>query len=428
MTGTVRNTTRGGGGTTTNIVNEIVEQIFVRDGVISGCQVVWLGDLDFRVLAGTIQIEGQTYTIAETDITLAVADGTHPRIDVIAADITAGPAAVKITGVAAADPAQPEVDPDTQIFLTFVTVAAGATTPTGVAEEQVYLDNAGEWTATASNARIDPDDVTDPDQGTKAVFFDAAQSGDNIVFADSALHSSLEYDALILRRKNVLANTINQDRMRVALRNDGDRVSSWVDVRNEDFGFSGSDLASYQTLSIPIEEFELGGSQFDEVAVQIQTNGGRTLSFLLDNIRWQTGLSIIIQGVTQEDVDQAVLAKPEQISIACTAIDGDIANATTYARWKPRIDIELLSVKASVAIAPTGAAAIIDIHAGGTTVMSTNKINIDAGEFDSTDAGTQPALTTTNIDAGTEVLVIVDQAGSSVAGAGLVVDIVYRQR
>lgn len=130
-----------------------------------------------------------------------------------------------------------------------------------------------------------------------------------------------------------------------------------------------------------------------------------------------------VGAVSQATID----SKSEQISIACTAIDGDVAASTTYAAWVPRYDITLVSVHASVQTAPTGQAMIVDIHAGGTTVMSTNKITIDAGETDTSTAATAPALTTTDISADTEILIIADQVGSSVAGAGLVVDIVYNQ-
>lgn len=127
------------------------------------------------------------------------------------------------------------------------------------------------------------------------------------------------------------------------------------------------------------------------------------------------------------DISVAVAGRQEQISVACTAIDGDVAASTTYASWTPRYPIRLMSVAGRVQTAPTGQAMIVDIHADGTTIMASDKISIDAGETDSADAGTQPTLSTVYIPAGTELLFIADQVGSGTAGAGLVVDVVYTQ-
>ncbi len=73
----------------------------------------------------------------------------------------------------------------------------------------------------------------------------------------------------------------------------------------------------------------------------------------------------------------------------------------------------------SVLTAPTGASLIADLHDDGTTIL-TNKLEIEAGEFHTKDATTQPSVTAGSIAASSKLEVEIDQIGSTVAGAGAV--------
>ena len=79
----------------------------------------------------------------------------------------------------------------------------------------------------------------------------------------------------------------------------------------------------------------------------------------------------------------------------------------------------LTAIYATLTTAPTGSIAIIDVNLNGTTLMTTNKISIDAGEKTSDTAATQPSLTTTALTENGVITVDMDQIGSSVAGSGL---------
>jgi len=79
----------------------------------------------------------------------------------------------------------------------------------------------------------------------------------------------------------------------------------------------------------------------------------------------------------------------------------------------------LSSIKASVLTAPTDATLITDVHLNGTSIMTTNKLQIETTEFHTKDATTQPTLTTTAIAVDDKLEFEVDQIGSTVAGAGL---------
>lgn len=78
----------------------------------------------------------------------------------------------------------------------------------------------------------------------------------------------------------------------------------------------------------------------------------------------------------------------------------------------------LVAVRASVATAPTGAALIVDINEGGTTVLST-KLSIDAGEKTSVTAASAAVISDSSLADDAEITIDIDQIGSTVAGAGL---------
>ena len=118
----------------------------IQDGIISGGVVSYSGSgLLFNVSACSYIISGITYNTAATTITLTTANPTNPRIDVIAVDTSS--AVVLITGTPAANPIEPQVNTLTQIQLTNITVAAGATTPS-ISNALIYDENAAtpaEW-------------------------------------------------------------------------------------------------------------------------------------------------------------------------------------------------------------------------------------------------------------------------------------------
>jgi hypothetical protein len=67
----------------------------------------------------------------------------------------------------------------------------------------------------------------------------------------------------------------------------------------------------------------------------------------------------------------------------------------------------------------------VDINIGGTTIMNTNKLTIDANEGTSTSAATAAALTTTTITDDQQITIDVDQAGTG--ARGLKVTLYYRR-
>lgn len=124
----------------------------VQNGLLSGGNVYYTGTgYNYIVTAATYTINGTTYSSPQTSITLAASDPTNPRIDVVYVN-TSGAVGV-LTGTPGANPAEPQIDPISQLFIGFIYVAANSTSPTGTSTLNIYVNNAGppaEWTCTGS--------------------------------------------------------------------------------------------------------------------------------------------------------------------------------------------------------------------------------------------------------------------------------------
>jgi hypothetical protein len=102
-----------------------------------------------------------------------------------------------------------------------------------------------------------------------------------------------------------------------------------------------------------------------------------------------------------------------------------IAGAGTF-RWYNDSGRTLTFVKmrVSAGTAPTGAAIIVDMNIGGTTVFSTqaNRPQVAAGA----NTGTTVTFNTTTIADGSYLTIDIDQIGSTIAGADLTVQVWVR--
>lgn len=84
----------------------------------------------------------------------------------------------------------------------------------------------------------------------------------------------------------------------------------------------------------------------------------------------------------------------------------------------------LTAVRASVTTAPTGSTLVVDINHGGTSILGT-KLSIDASEKTSTTASSTVTITTSSLTDDAEITIDIDQVGSTVAGAGLKVTLIF---
>lgn len=117
--------------------------------------------------------------------------------------------------------------------------------------------------------------------------------------------------------------------------------------------------------------------------------------------------------------------KHDKIAIACSDETTDLTTGTGKAEFQI-VDgaFTLTAIYATVSTAPTGSTIIVDVNLNGSTIMTTNKISIDASEKTSDTAATAPGLTTTALTENGVITVDIDQIGSSTAGKGLKVYLV----
>jgi len=96
--------------------------------------------------AGQVQVRGTLLTaaISASTVTIAAADGTNPRIDVVTVDT--GGTVAKTDGTAAADPAPPSISA-TEMALAYVYVAAGVSTinSADITDARIYVPHYEEW-------------------------------------------------------------------------------------------------------------------------------------------------------------------------------------------------------------------------------------------------------------------------------------------
>lgn len=111
-------------------------------------------------------------------------------------------------------------------------------------------------------------------------------------------------------------------------------------------------------------------------------------------------------------------AQVQCIPIACSDETTPLTTGVAKVTFRVPYAFTLSEVRSSATTAPAGAALVVDINEGGSTILST-KLSIDAGEKTSTTAATPPVISDTALADDAEITIDIDQVGSSVAGTGL---------
>lgn len=114
----------------------------------------------------------------------------------------------------------------------------------------------------------------------------------------------------------------------------------------------------------------------------------------------------------------------QALLFACSDETSDLAVSTDLTTFPVPFDITLTDVRAFVATAPTGSSLICDIKKNGVSILAT-LITIDAGEKNSEDATTPPVISDASLSKDDEITVDITQIGSTVAGAGLKISLIY---
>lgn len=262
--------------------------MFVQDGLIQPGAITWINNYNYDVSPAIGVIGGVRYTSDWTPISLATADPLLDRIDVVA--FNAGGTITVITGTPADDPQKPIVDPATQLELGFILVTANTTAPPTPPNQdwiyENYITNA--WTTLSSTVRINDQSTSIPYSVPTNVVATAAQNGDNIRFTSVSAPTIANFNIVTLK---ILSTTIwaNDSRIDLQWYNGATPVGSPVAIANNNFGFTSTNLSTYQIVSIALNQF---GSLPNVTAllITVSTTGGRTISFHVDDIQLQSGI------------------------------------------------------------------------------------------------------------------------------------------
>jgi len=126
------------------------------------------------------------------------------------------------------------------------------------------------------------------------------------------------------------------------------------------------------------------------------------------------------QGETGEWDNTNYVGLPVEYIIAASNETTALTAGAAKVTFRAPVGFRLTSVSASVTVAPTGSALVIDINNGADSVLST-KLSIDASDKSSATAATAAVINASFRDFAqdAEITIDVDQIGSTVAGAGL---------
>jgi hypothetical protein len=125
------------------------------------------------------------------------------------------------------------------------------------------------------------------------------------------------------------------------------------------------------------------------------------------------------RAVTPAGLKAAINANTEAFTFALSDETSDLATGTAKVTWRAPYALENVTLRASVSTAPTGSTILVDINKNGSTMMTTNKLSIDASEKTSVTAATPHGMTITTIADDDEITFDIDQVGSSTKGKGL---------
>lgn len=254
----------------------------VANGLIHGGNVTWTGTgFDFFVSAATYRINGTRYTSRDTTLTLTSSDPTNPRIDVFL--VNSSGVATFLTGTAASNPVTPQIDPDTDVFLTSILIPATSTSPT-IDTTTVYDENI-EWTGSAVGTTINTANTVSSTvyRGTYSTEVGPLSNNDVVKYVAGAPINVAYKQALafFLKLRNVWVGTKN---LRVRLYSGGVAVGSEVTIP------LNKASAFYQGFTIPIASFALSSTTIDEVRFRY-TGSGSVSGIFLDWVYFQTGIT-----------------------------------------------------------------------------------------------------------------------------------------
>lgn len=284
-----------------NIINNFVEDVFDGTFLVHGGQMVWLQNYDYRVSPAYYFILGEDYNSDLTDITLAVADATFDRIDLVVADTSEN--IVVITGTPAADPQQPSWDASTQIPLAFILVTAATTQPPCAANTTVYQENlgtgGGEWNAVSSGGSMIVSSPNFPRTGSIDIEGTAVPANTTVTLTPASpvdFTDITQFDLYIRSKGTWFGNNNNVNNAKRIIVSFNYTLASvpftqsFTIFANGSYGFDSSITGVYQQVAIPV--FLPATSMVTSIVLRVAGPQG-TIGFYIDDIQLEQNCIIV---------------------------------------------------------------------------------------------------------------------------------------
>jgi len=258
--------------------------VVVRDGLISGGIVTYSGfDLTYYVSAAVYRKNGIFYQTNDTTIVLAPLG--HPdssRTDVFIVN-TSGQSTT-ITGEEAANPLVPQINPDTDVFLTTITL-----TPTNAnagIDTVIIYDQNQEWIGSVSGTTANFAYPINVYRGDSTTSVGAISNNQYVAYTNGTSLNRLDYAGVsfFTRLKAVMNNSNN---LNVSFWNSGIQVSNERVVP-----LNKSNITTYQGISLDFGSFTWTNSLFNQIRFRYSGGGGSYTGMYLDFIYLQNGISI----------------------------------------------------------------------------------------------------------------------------------------
>lgn len=256
------------------------------NGLRSGTGVVtYTSGYNYNVSAAYYTLNCQDYNSRDTSLTLAAADPTYNRFDVIYVDTT-GRARLR-TGTPAANPVIPQIDELVEIALATIRVDAGTTSP-AIGSRPVYNENnSGEWNSHTNSGGITVNyaSTAQAASGTKSTEVTNITTKDNYLTFIRPGGDSLVSGFTTLQFKLRLKNYMRMQVIHAYFASGTTRVTAQVRVP-----FDGGAPNVWQTIVLNIADFNPTGPA-DRLYLRISANpiGTTADGFFVDDIQLLSG-------------------------------------------------------------------------------------------------------------------------------------------
>ena len=261
------------------------------DGLISGGIVSWTGvDYDYIVSKATLRELGLVYVIpadplvAFSPFTISPGDAVFPRKDTI---VVSSAGFQVLEGTPSVDPIEPQPT-GLQIRLTVIDVPALSTAPPSTSLIDVYKENLEYSVAHVGVGSSNPDDLTNPFEGAKAVNVSSVENNSATVFTAPADvdFASIDSATLRLRLKESFAAGHNVGIQFLDISNNP--VSDTLVL-----SINKTLVNSYQFLAFAMTQFTPTATSFRKISFRFIRTGNQTSrqGYFIDNFILQGGVS-----------------------------------------------------------------------------------------------------------------------------------------